>query len=232
MAAEGKKSVEKQTLGEIAAHRLMDMIQERGYTAGDRLPTEAELVEHLGVGRNTVREALRILMSRNIVTIRQGSGTFVSEKNGVVDDPLGFAMIEDRRKLTEDLIQVRVMLEPPIAALAAQNAEPEEILELEKILTELEALIADRKDYSEKDSQFHAKIANCSHNQVMTNLVPVITDGVRVFAGAVQETEYEQTLLSHRRIFEAIRDHRPVEAEQAMYFHLMYNDNRYRGERW
>ena len=64
----------------------------------------------------------------------------------------------------------------------------------------------------------------------MTNLVPVITDGVRVFAGAVQETEYEQTLKSHRRIFEAIRDRKPVEAQQAMYFHLMYNDNRYKGE--
>ena len=106
--------MEKQTLGEIASQKLLEMIQRDGYTAGDKLPTEAELVELLGVGRNTVREALRILMSRNIVTIRQGSGTFISDKNGVSDDPLGYAMIEDRRKLTEDLIQVRVMLEPPI----------------------------------------------------------------------------------------------------------------------
>ena len=207
--------MDKQTLGEIASQKLLEMIQRDGYTAGDKLPTEAELVELLGVGRNTVREALRILMSRNIVTIRQGSGTFISDKNGVSDDPLGFAMIEDRRKLTEDLIQVRVMLEPPIAALAAQNATVEDIRQLE---------------YADKDSQFHAQIANCSHNLVMTNLVPVITDGVRVFAGAVQETEYEQTLKSHRRIFEAIRDRKPVEAQQAMYFHLMYNDNRYKGE--
>ena len=222
--------MEKQTLGEIACRKLMDMIQEKGYGSGDKLPTEAELVEYLGVGRNTVREALRILMSRNIVTIRQGSGTFISEKNGVADDPLGFSMIDDRRKLTEDLIQVRVMLEPPIAALAAQNAELSEIAELEQILAELEALIEAREDYAEKDSQFHAKIAGCSHNLVMTNLIPVITDGVRVFADSVQETEYEQTLTSHRRIFEAIRDRRPVEAQQAMYFHLMYNENRYKGE--
>ncbi len=80
--------MEKQTLGEKTAQMLLEMIQRRAL-AGDKLPTEAELVESLGVGRNTVREALRILMSRNIVTIRQGSGTFISEK-GVVDDPLGF----------------------------------------------------------------------------------------------------------------------------------------------
>lgn len=222
--------MEKQTLGEIASQKLLEMIQEKGYTAGDKLPTEAELAGLLGVGRNTLREALRILMSRNIVTIRQGSGTFISEKNGVADDPLGFSMIEDRRKLTEDLIQIRVILEPPIAALAAQNATSEDIVALETVLMELEACMEKREDYSEKDSQFHATIAGCSHNQVMANLIPVITDGVQVFAGSVRETEYEKTRDSHRRIFEAIRSHRPVDAQQAMYFHLMFNDIRYKDE--
>ena len=113
--------------------------------------------------------------------------------------------------------------------LEALRAE-EEIKELEYILKELEGLIRDKKDYSEKDSQFHAQIATCSHNRVMTNLIPVITEGVRVFADSVEETEYEQTLLSHRRIFEAIRDGRGEDARQEMYFHLMYNHNRYRKE--
>lgn len=222
--------MEKQTLAETAAQRLLHIIQENGYGAGDKLPTEMELSEVLSVGRNTVREALRLLMSRNIVVIRQGSGCFISDKNGVSDDPLGFFMMENRRKLTEDLIQVRIMLEPPIAALAAQNAELKDIECLEEILIELEQLIKNKEDYSEKDSLFHAKIAICSHNLVMTNLVPVITDGIRIFAQNVSETEYDQTLLSHRKIFEAIRDKKPVEAQQAMYFHLMYNYNRYQGE--
>lgn len=64
----------------------------------------------------------------------------------------------------------------------------------------------------------------------MNNLIPVITEGVRVFAGSVEEPEYEQTLLAHRRIFEAIRDGRGADAKQEMYFHLMYNHNRYRKE--
>ena len=230
------KQTEKQTLGEKTAQNLLEMIQQKEYAPGDKLPTEAELVETLGVGRNTVREALRILMSRNIVTIRQGSGTFISEKNGVADDPLGFFMMDDRRQLTEDLIQARLILEPALAALAAQNGSEEEIKDLKAgdyvyitgtIYTARDAA-RDKKDYSEKDSQFHAQIATCSHNRVMTNLIPVITEGVRVFADSVEETEYEQTLLSHRRIFEAIRDGRGEDARQEMYFHLMYNHNRYR----
>lgn len=223
--------MEKQTLGGMAAQKLLEMIRDKGYRSGDRLPTEGELSVFLGVGRNTVREALRILMSRNIVTIRQGSGTFLSDKNGVADDPLGFTMIEDRRKLTEDLIQVRVMLEPPIAALAAQNATPEDILALEAMLGELERSMEDGGDYSEKDSRFHAMIGRCSHNLVMGNLMPVITDGILVFAGAVRETEYEITREAHRRIFEAIRDRKPVDAQQAMYFHLMFNDVRFKDEK-
>lgn len=219
--------MEKQTLGEAAARKLIQMIQEKGYEAGDKLPTETELSALLGVGRNTVREALRILVSRNLVVIRQGSGTFISEKNGVPDDPLGFTMVEDRRKLTKDLLQVRVMIEPELAALAAQNGTDEEIGELETILLDMETLLKNREDYREQDSRFHEQIARCSHNMVMSTLIPVITRGVLVFADNVQETEYEQTLVSHRKIFQAIKDRRPVEAQQAMYFHLMYNENRF-----
>lgn len=218
---------DNRTLAERAAGDLISLIREKHYVPGDRLPTEAELSKLLGVGRNTVREAIRILGSRNIITVRQGSGTFLSEKQGVADDPFGFSLVENRRKLTRDLIQVRLILEPPIAALAAQNATEEEVESLREILLEIEGLIEKREDYAQKDVAFHEQIANCSHNSVMSNLVPVIGNGVAVFAREVQRTEYKQTLISHRAIYEAIRDGRSVDAQQAMYFHLLYNENRY-----
>lgn len=218
---------DNRTLAELAAEKMISLIRQKSYATGDKLPTEVELSELLGVGRNTVREALRILVSRNIVTVRQGSGTFISEKQGVADDPFGFSMVENRRKLTRDLIQIRAILEPPIAALAAQNATEEELEALKKILLEIEDLIGRREDYAQKDVEFHEQIANCSHNSVMSNLVPVIGNGVAVFAKEVQQTEYKQTLISHRAIYEAIRERRAVDAQQAMYFHLLYNENRY-----
>lgn len=218
---------ENRTLADQAAEELISLIRGGDYSPGDKLPTEVELSELLDVGRNTVREALRILVSRNIVTVRQGSGTFISEKQGVSDDPFGFSLVEDRRELTRDLIQIRVILEPPIAALAAQNASEEELVRLKEILLEIEDLIERQEDYAEKDVEFHVQIANCSHNSVMSNLVPVIGKGVAVFAREVQSTEYKQTLISHRAIYEAIRGRRAVEAQQAMYFHLLYNENRY-----
>lgn len=217
------------TRSEQAAQGLIDLIREKSYAPGDKLPTETELSEILQVGRNTVREALRILVSRNIVVIRQGSGIFLSEKQGVADDPFGFSLAGNREKLTRDLIQIRLMLEPPIAALAAQNATEEDVEKLEEILLEVETLIARREDYAKADIRFHEQIANCSHNSVMSNLVPVIGKGIAVFAREVENTEYEQTSLSHRAIFEAIKEGRGVDAQQAMYFHLLYNENRYAG---
>ena len=160
------------TRSEQAAEELIGLIRKKNYAPGDKLPTETELSEILQAGRNTVREALRILVSRNIVVIRQGSGIFLSEKQGVADDPFGFSLAGNHEKLTRDLIQIRLMLEPPIAALAAQNATKEDLQKLEDLLLEVETLIARRADYAKADIRFHEQIANCSHNSVMSNLVP------------------------------------------------------------
>ena len=218
------------TLAEQVADGIMNLIQETPYKAGDKLPTEKELCESTGAGRNTVREALKILASRNVIEIRQGAGTFVSEKQGIPDDPLGFSMVNDHVKLTRDLLQVRIMLEPQIAALAAQCAKEHEIKELEEILEEMEAAMKKREDYSELDTKFHTKIAQCTHNIVMENLLPVIGKGVAVFAREVAQTEYDRTWISHRKIFCYIRDHKPFEAEMEMQYHLLYNTSRYEEE--
>ena len=214
------------TLVEQTADQILEMIQDK-YPTGSKLPTERELCEVTGAGRNSVREALKILASRNIVEIRQGSGTFVSDKKGVSDDPLGFSMISDRVKLTKDLLQVRVMIEPQIAELAAQNATKEDIDNLEQVLIEMESLMKDHKEYSDLDNKFHISIAKCTHNVVMENLIPVISSGVTVFAKEVEETEYEKTLISHRLIFEYIKNHKSLEARNQMEYHLLYNLNRY-----
>lgn len=219
--------MENRRLGERVVDELLSLIREHGYGPGEKLPNEYELSAQLGVSRNTIREAVRVLASRNIVDIRQGAGTFISQKKGVADDPLGFSLMEDRRKLVEDLLQVRYIIEPQIAALAAQNATPQDIALLGTLCEEVEILIHQRRDFKEKDVEFHTQLAACSRNRVMSNLVPVICEGITVFAEMVIEPEYDQTIRSHREIYEAVRNHRAADAQQAMVFHLLYNRNRF-----
>lgn len=219
-----------QTQGEKALQGLINLIKENNYQPGDKLPTEMELSAILGVSKNMVREALRILVSRNIVVIRQGAGTFLSQKQGVVDDPFGFSMVKDKRKLTEDVLQIRSVLEPPIAALAAQNGTEEDFEELGKILDDLERAMLKREAYFNLDARFHQKIAECTHNMVMTNIIPVISAGIDLFANVVEEMEYDETIRSHRGIYDAIVNRRPIEAQQQMMYHILYNEERYRKE--
>lgn len=219
--------MQKRKLTEVAADKLIEYIRDKGMKVGDKLPNEYELTEILGAGRNTVREAVRILASRNIVDIRQGAGTFICEKTGMIEDPLGLSFMSDQRKIVEDLMQVRIIIEPEIAALAAQNATKEEIDKLEVLTRAVEKAIEEKNDFSKEDIAFHTHLAICSKNLVITNLLPVITEGVSLFAAEVSEQEYEQTKKSHRGIFEAIRDGKAIEAKQAMIYHLLFNRNRF-----
>ena len=219
--------MENKTRGDRAVDELLRLIRESGYSAGEKLPNEYELSAQLGISRNTIREAVRVLASRNILDIRQGAGTFISKKKGVADDPLGFSLMEDRRKLVEDLIQIRSIIEPQIAALAAQNGTTEDILLLGDLCDQLETLIRKRQDFMEKDVEFHTQLAICSRNMVMSNLIPVICEGITVFAASVVQPEFDQTIKSHREIFDAVRQRRAADAQQAMLFHLLYNRNRF-----
>ena len=108
-------------LPEQISEKIIQLILDEHLEQGDRLPKEAVLVERLGAGRSTVREAMKLLQSRNIVRIKQGSGTYVASNPGVADDPLGFTFIDDKRRLARDLLEVRFMIEPQMASMAAEQ---------------------------------------------------------------------------------------------------------------
>ena len=97
-----EKSLPEKLSDDIIAYILEEQLQ-----PNDKLPNESVLSEKMGAGRSSIREAMKLLASRNIVTIRQGSGTYVAASPGVVDDPLGFTFIDDKKKLTLDLLDVR-----------------------------------------------------------------------------------------------------------------------------
>lgn len=104
-----EKSLPEKLSDDIIAYILEEQLQ-----PNDKLPNESVLSEKMGAGRSSIREAMKLLASRNIVTIRQGSGTYVAASPGVVDDPLGFTFIDDKKKLTLDLLDVRFCWSLPL----------------------------------------------------------------------------------------------------------------------
>lgn len=106
-------------LAEQVAERLKEYILKGKLKSSDKLPTEAKLSVEMNVARSTVREAIKRLESQNILTVRHGAGSFVADNTGLTEDPLGLAFFEDKWKLTEDLLEIRTIIEPAIAELAA-----------------------------------------------------------------------------------------------------------------
>jgi DNA-binding FadR family transcriptional regulator len=208
---------------ERTADRLVQYIIDRDLNDGDKLPNMRELGVRLGVGRGTLREALRILTSRNVLEVRHGAGVFISQKNGVSDDPLGFTFIKDKGKLIQDLLEFRMVLEPRIAAQAAQYADSEDIAELERLCDAVDEQILRKIPHMQKDAEFHTKIAQCSRNLIMPKLMPIIHSSISLViteTGGVLDIE---TMKTHRAVLSAIKRKDGVAASDAMLMHLIYN---------
>ena len=157
---------ENQPLAERVAEQIAQLIQERELKEGDRLPNEFDLAQELGVGRGTIREAVKQLVARNILTIQRGKGTFVTQNPGIVEDPFGFNYEQDQQKLGLDLLEIRMVIEPWIAEQAARKATLEDIREIYDLCDRVERLICQDAPHLEEDIRFHVAIAQASKNIV------------------------------------------------------------------
>ncbi|MCI9226651.1 MAG: FadR family transcriptional regulator [Dorea sp.] len=216
-----KKS--KKSLGAQIEDELMKYILQKPVGLGEKIPNEFELAERFGVGRSTIREAVKGLVSRGILEVRRGSGTYVVSTNSLDDDPLGLGKIEDKYKTALDLFDVRLMIEPEIAALACRNASSKDLERLKLLCDETERLYRSGHDHISKDIEFHTCIAKCSKNLVVETLVPVINTAVYTFANLTHRLLIEETLETHRAVTDSILKRDSVGARCAMMMHLTYN---------
>lgn len=217
------EKLDKKLLGEQIEDELMNYILQEPVEIGQRIPNEFELAQRFGVGRSTIREAVKGLVSKGILEVKRGSGTYVKSTRSMDEDPLGLSRLQDKYKLALELFDVRLMLEPEIASLAAEFASEEELVQLERLCDETEQMYLGGKNHIPKDIEFHTCIARCSKNRVVETLIPVINTAVLTFANLTHRTLMQETIETHRAIVNGIMDRDPVAARCAMVMHLTYN---------
>lgn len=217
------EKMDKRLLGSQVEDALFEYILNEPVEIGEKIPNEFELAERFGVGRSTIREAVKGLVSRGILEVRRGSGTYVVSTSTLEEDPLGLSKFQDKYKLALELFDVRLMLEPEIAALASEYAAEEERSQLKELCDEVEQLYLAGKNHIKKDVEFHTCIAKCSRNRVAEILIPVINPAVTTFANLTHRTLMNETIKSHRAITEAVLARDVVGARCAMVMHLTYN---------
>ncbi len=204
------------------AQQLQDRIVNK-LKPGDMLPPERELVHRFRVSRSSIRDAIRSLEAVGLLEPRQGVGTVVRAlAPEAVITPVTNALLQERKVINE-LLDVRMIIEPPLAWRAALHASTDQIAEMEAILNRQEEKLHRDEPAIEEDSAFHYTIARAADNGVMLKLVGVLMDLLRetrersLQAGGRQR----KSLAGHRTILAALKRQDAAAAEAAMRRHLL-----------
>lgn len=193
-------------------------------TAGMRLPTEGELCELLGVSRSVVRDAIRSLVARGLVAVRQGQGMTVAEAN---DDAFSHALIIllARSDLTMgDVVSARETIETRLISLAATNATEEDCEELELQCARFAAAVDDGDWDLARDTHltFHVGLLKALHQPALELFLKPMTEIIMVSSAPPRLTAREDWEVgTHPPILEALRRGDPIGAEEAMREHFV-----------
>jgi len=193
--------------------RVKEMITSGELKPGDRLPREADLAGRLGLSRNSLREAVKALSLVRVLDVRQGDGTYVSSLRA--DDLLGaLSFVLDLHRGEEsvlEVLQVRRILEPAAAAMAAQRVEPDEVAAL-RALCDAGERAKSVDDLVEHDLAFHRAIARCSGNAYLARLLDTLagpTARGRIWRGITGGGAVDRAVAEHRAIVDALAAREP-----------------------
>jgi GntR family transcriptional repressor for pyruvate dehydrogenase complex len=216
----------KLTLSQRIERTLENAIREKKLVIGSKLPTEREMCESFGVSRTALREALRRLSARGLITIQKGSGMYVSEihiEDAIKTLDLYYDLKFDQNLLSQ-IIEVRYIFEPEIAMLAAANRSEKELEELASNIIEFEACDPDNtQKEADLDNRFHLTITKATLNPILQiTMEPIysLLPRMRNYIYGNIEGEREHTLKSHRELLEAIRKREGESARLIMKDHL------------
>jgi len=202
--------------------QIRAMIDRGELKPGDRLLSERRLAEMFSVSRNTVREAIKALSENGLLESRQGAGTFVREADGEnLANTFAGAILRGQPGV-RDIFEVRKLMEPEIAALAARNASPNDIVRFEAVLAEQEAAVEAGRSGRSSDQRFHELLAEASGNAVLREMVGALHDDLTESRSrGLQSMERQKaSLVAHRAIVEAVKNGHVMQAEKAMREHL------------
>jgi GntR family transcriptional repressor for pyruvate dehydrogenase complex len=216
------RAIKKTRIYEEVVSQVHELIRAGKLKAGDQLPSERELAETFKVSRTSVREALRALEAQGLVISRTGMGTFVADLpiESLVT-PLAKLLIEEKTALA-DIFELRKLIEPHIAALAAERATKRDIDRMKKILAKQSEAVSRGETGVEADAQLHFAIGQATQNQALEKLV----SGLMEILSHSREESLQTTIRrrasieSHRKILFAIEQHDKAGAQEAMLHHI------------
>ena len=217
------KLVQTSRLYEQIVQQIQDSIEKGALKPGDQLPAERELALQFGVSRTAVREAVKTLREKGLVEAYPGRGTFItSGSSNSIRLTLDRMIKTGNAEGTLHLVEVREILEPEIAALAATRADEESLVEMREAVSIMDKAKRDPDAFIEADLDFHLALAEAAANPLILSLIDSIVGVLReqrisIFGvdGGPERGQYH-----HKRVLEAVENRDPAGARAAMRAHL------------
>jgi GntR family transcriptional regulator, transcriptional repressor for pyruvate dehydrogenase complex len=211
-----------------AIERIRELIVSGKWGPGTRLPREADLAKQLGLSRNSLREAVRALSLARVLEVRQGDGTYVSSlEAGELLEPALSATHLLRGRTVLELFEVRRMLEPEAAAMAAQRVDQDVLADLKRELDRMVAAEDRADDLISADTAFHDVIARAPGNGVLRALLRSLSTNTvraRLWHGLVDRNALDLARAEHEEIYEAIASGDAELARAATLLHIAHNE--------
>jgi len=203
--------------------RVYELIKREDLKPGDRLPPERELAKQLGISRPALRAGLSSLISMGVLNSRQGSGTFIVDGPPALDSEPLRLLAELHGFSYEHMFETRSILEVGAAGIAAERATGDHLAAMAEEIAEMFAWLNDPQQFLVHDMAFHRAVAAASGNPTLATLVEMVS--VILYERRRDTIErahdFNEALDLHRRIYRAIRNHKPYEAREAMREHIV-----------
>jgi GntR family transcriptional repressor for pyruvate dehydrogenase complex len=211
----------KDNVTQLLIQRFQEMLREGVLTQGTRLPPERELAAHFNVARSSLRQALKVLEIMGIITQKVGDGSYLNtDTSAVLSVPMEFLFLLDDTSV-EELTELRLLMEPGLARLAAQRATADDIALLRKSVKDLESSAQDKLKLVSSDLLFHRAIFQASKNRAASSLFQTIHRAMaKMILVTSQLVELEHTLSFHKPIMRAIELRDGDQAASLMTDHL------------
>ena len=222
------KPIKTKKIYEEIVEQLRELISTGTFNPGDKLPSERDMAQMLGVSRASVREAVVALQAMGVLDVKPGEGTFVSASmNSEMIEPLALVLSVERNPLAQ-LMEVRRILEAEAAALAAQRATEQDRLKMVEVLNDMKATAERHEQGVEFDLFFHFSIAYATKNTLLLIIIKTL-DNMMHQTFLVDRTEMysnpktaERILNEHQVILDAILAGDPAAAREGMLQHLKH----------
>jgi GntR family transcriptional repressor for pyruvate dehydrogenase complex len=223
------KPAQRTSLSDDIVEQLTSLIAREVLKPGERIPSEKQLCQQFGVGRTSVREALKSLSVMGILESRAGDGTFVSaNRDRYLERALQWGLLLDR-KLVNDLVETRLLLESHTTYLAARRATDDDLAAMERAIQDMEESVSDPGLYLEHDLRFHLLIAQATQNTILGNLLSTIRGHLQSWVEQTLATSPPEhptsrallTITQHKKILNALKKHRANDARRAMREHIL-----------